>query len=365
MELFGRKWTKDEILRKVGDISQIGGIRLMELQEGNEKGVNIAEMRSGSGLRAIILLSRGIDIGYAEYRGIPLCWRSAVRDVHPAFFEPEGLGWLRTFYGGMMTSCGLTYAGAPCEDNGKQLGLHGRVSHIPATNICADGEWQGDNYILTLKGKIREAAVFGENISLSRKITMKFGEAKFSVHDVVENMGFQETEHMILYHINVGFPVLDSESEMLSPTISAIPRDEEARAPIKDGCSKEEYNKFSGPITSYKEKCYYHKMKADREGFVHSAIVNRKFNNGEGLGLYIKYPIAELPWLIEWKMMGEGTYVVGMEPANCLVTGRAKARADGTLQLLKPGEKREYHLEIGVLSSKTEIAEFEKKINAH
>jgi len=39
MELFGRKWTKDEILRKVGDISQIGGIRLMELQEGNEKGV--------------------------------------------------------------------------------------------------------------------------------------------------------------------------------------------------------------------------------------------------------------------------------------------------------------------------------------
>lgn len=355
MELFGRKWTKDGLLKKVGDISQIGGIRLMELREGNEKGVDVAEMRSGSGFRAIILLSRGIDIGYAEYKGMPLCWRSAVKDAHPAFFEPEGLGWLRTFYGGMMNTCGLTYAGAPCEDNGKQLGLHGRASHTPATNICTEGEWQGDDYILTLKGKIRETAVFGENISLSRTITMKIGESKLLVCDIVENMGYQETEHMILYHVNTGFPVLDEGSEMLSPTISAVPRDEEAEK------GKEEYNKFSAPIPGFKEKCYDHKAKADKNGFVHSAIVNRKLNNGEGLGLYIKYPIAELPFLIEWKMMGEGTYVVGMEPANCFVTGRAKARAKGTLQFLKPGEKREYHLEIGVLSSKSEIAEFEKK----
>ena len=353
MELFGKEHKKEEILKKVGDISQICGIRLMELKEGNEKGVDVAEMRSGSGFRAIILLSRGIDIGYAEYKGIPLCWRSAVKDAHPAFFEPEGLGWLRTFYGGMMNTCGLTYAGAPCEDNGKQLGLHGRASHTPATNICTEGEWLGDNYILTLKGKTRETAVFGENVSLSRRITMTLGESRLLINDVVENMGHQETEHMILYHVNTGFPVLDEGSEMLSPTISVVPRDEEA----ENGC--EEYNKFSAPIPGFKEKCYDHKVKADKDGFVHSAIVNRKLNNGEGLGLYIKYPIAELPFLIEWKMMGEGTYVVGMEPANCFVTGRATARKNKTLQFLKPGERREYHLEIGVLSSKMEIEKFE------
>lgn len=102
MELFGKEYNKNDILRKVGDISQICGVRLMQLQEGREKGVDVAEMRSGSGFRAIILLSRGIDIGYAEYKGIPLCWRSSVGDAHPAFFEPEGLGWLRTFYGGIL-----------------------------------------------------------------------------------------------------------------------------------------------------------------------------------------------------------------------------------------------------------------------
>jgi hypothetical protein len=356
MELFGKKITKNELLKRVGDISQIGGIRLMELQEGREKGVNAAEMRSGSGFRAVILLSRGIDIGYAEYKGMPLCWRSSVKDAHPAFFEPEEKGWLRTFYGGMMVTCGLTYLGSPCEDNGKQLGLHGRISATPATNVCTEEEWQDDDYVLTLKGKIRETAVFGDNISLSRKITMKLGENKLTLHDIVENMGHKETEHMILYHVNIGFPVLDEGSEMLSPTVNAVPSDEEAEK------GKEDFNKFNAPTAGFREKCYDHKVKADKNGFVHSAIVNRKLNNGEGLGLYIKYPAAELPFLVEWKMTSEGIYVVGTEPANCFITGRAKARANGTLQFLKPGEKREYHLEIGVLSSKNEISEFEKKI---
>jgi len=356
MKLFGRKYKREEVLKKVGGISQVCGVRLMEFQEGKEKGVSAAEMRSGSGFRATILLSRGMDIGYAEYRGIPLCWRSAIGDAHPAFFEPEGLGWLRTFYGGMMNTCGLTYAGAPCEDEGKQLGLHGRASHTPATNICWDGAWKNDEYSITLKGKLREAVVFGENISLSRSIEMKAGENRLSVHDVVENMGYQATEHMILYHVNTGFPVLDDGSEMACSTKQAIPRDEEAEK------GKEDYGRFGAPVPGFKEKCYYHKMKADSAGFVRCAIINRGFNNGKGIGLYIKYPIRELPWLVEWKMTGEGTYVVGMEPANCLVTGRAKARKDKILQFLKPGEKREYHLEIGVLASGGEIAEFEKKI---
>jgi len=356
MNLFGKKYKKEEILRKVGDISQVCGIRLMELQEGNEKGVGIAEMRSGSGFRVIILLERGMDIGYAEYKGIPLCWRSAIGDAHPAFFEPEGLGWLRTFYGGLMNTCGLTYAGAPCEDQGKQLGLHGRASHIPARNICSEAEWKKDDYFITLKGKLREAVVFGENILLSRTITMKMGENRLFVHDTVENMGYQTTEHMILYHVNVGFPVLDDGAQMISPTISVVPRDVEAEK------GKEEYNKFSAPIPGFKEKVYLHKVKADKNGFVHSAIVNRSFNGGQGIGLYIKYPVKEMPFLTEWKMMGEGIYVVGMEPANCFVTGRAAARKDGTLQFLKPGEKREYALEIGVLASNEEILEFEKKL---
>ena len=44
--------------------------------------------------------------------------------------------------------------------------------------------------------------------------------------------------------------------------------------------------------------------------------------------------------------MGEGLYVVGLEPANCHVEGRAVERERGTLQIMQPGEVRRYHLEI-------------------
>jgi hypothetical protein len=63
-------------------------------------------------------------------------------------------------------------------------------------------------------------------------------------------------------------------------------------------------------------------------------------------------------------MMGQGTYVVGVEPSNCLVGGRDKERAAGRLQFLEPGECREYRLEIGVLSSLLEIAAFEEQVQA-
>jgi hypothetical protein len=48
-------------------------------------------------------------------------------------------------------------------------------------------------------------------------------------------------------------------------------------------------------------------------------------------------------------MMGQGTYVVGLEPANCWVEGRAADRQRGVLRHLGPGESACPVLEIGVL----------------
>src|SRR5206468_1087004 len=140
------------------------------------------------------------------------------------FFEREGLGWLRTFYGGLVTTCGLTWFGAPCEDDGKPLGLHGRISHIPATNVTWGGEWDGDDYILSVTGKMREAVVFGENVQLTRRVWARMGESRLFIDDTVENMGYQRTAHMILYHINIGFPAVNDNARLIAPTIRATPR---------------------------------------------------------------------------------------------------------------------------------------------
>jgi hypothetical protein len=107
-DLYGRKMTRQQLLSSVGDLSQVAGVTLGELKEGVERGVRTAEFRSGSGLRFTVLLDRGLDIGPAEYRGIPLAWISPTGFAHPARFEPDGFGWLRSFGGGLLTGCGLT-----------------------------------------------------------------------------------------------------------------------------------------------------------------------------------------------------------------------------------------------------------------
>lgn len=354
--LFGKVYSKDELLTRVGDISQIGGVRLCTLGDGMERGVRAADFRTGSGLDFTVLIDRGLDISSAFFQGWPLAWRSATGDTSPAYFEEHGLGWLRSFYGGLLVTCGLTYAGAPSIDEGKTLGLHGRVSNTPASNVLADGIWDGDDYIMWVQGKVREAAVFGENIELRRKISSKLGEAKIWISDKVTNLGYQVTEHMILYHINIGFPAIDEGGKLIAPVKNSLPRDADAEI------EKELYADLPAPTPGFRERVYYLDMAEDSAGFVNAALVNRGLHDGRGFGVYVRYLKNQLPKFSEWKMMGEGTYVLGMEPANCWVEGRAKERERGTLQFLQPGETREYELEIGVLSGPLEIEAFEEQV---
>lgn len=353
MILFGKKYSKKELLKRVGDISQIGGIKAVSLADGNEYGVSALEFKTGTGFHFTVLPGRGMDISNADYNGKSLCWRSCTGDVHSAYFEPEKFGWLKGFFGGLLTTCGITYAGHPCVDEGKELGLHGRVSGIPAKNIYYDGKWEKDEYIMFATGKIRETSVFGENIMLTRTISAKLSESKIYLHDVIENLGFEKTPHMILYHINGGFPVIDKDSIFVSPSLKAEPRDDEAKNKAKD------YYKFQAPTHGFKEKVYFHDMQTDKNGFVYTGLINKSFNNAEGFGFYIKYRKKELPFFVEWKMTGEGIYVVGIEPANCFLSNRAKLRSEGKLPFLNPGEKKEYSIEIVVLSNSKEIKEFE------
>jgi len=355
-KLYGQEITKDKLMRKIGDISQVAGVKSYQLSNGNEKGVDAVDFRTGTGFNFTVLPGRGMDISYAEYNGQPLCWRSPTGDVGSWHYEPAGLGWLRGFFGGLVTTCGLTYAGAPCTDKEEELGLHGRVSNTPARNVWTDGQWEGDEYLMWTQGKVREAVLFGENVMMTRKICAKMGESKLYLHDTVENLGFDPAPHMHLYHINGGFPVVDEGSVLISPTKEALPRDEEAQI------DAEHYYRFQAPTPGFKEWVYYHDMEPDSDGYVHAALANKNFNNGQGFGFYVRYLKSQLPRFIEWKMNGEGAYVVGMEPANCLVDGRDKEREQGTLQFLQPGEKREYNLEIGVLDSIEAIEELEARL---
>jgi len=353
VRLYGNYFKREDLLRRIGSIDQVGGIKITELSSGFERGVRVAIIRTGE-LSFLVALDRGMDIVNAEYRGIPLGWISPTGIIAPSFYEPEGLGWLRGFPGGLLTTCGLTYMGAPTIDNGEHLGLHGRVSYAPANLVRADGFWENDDYEMILEGEVKESKVFEPNLTLRRSIKTKLGGYIISIHDKITNQGWQPQPLMLLYHINIGFPVVDEKSKFISTTHLFVPRDREA---LDDA---ENFAEIHLPRSGYKEKVYFHDMLTDSEGNVQSAIVNKSLL--EGLGIYVKYSKHELPRFTEWKMMGEGTYVVGMEPANGLVLGRDKERAWRTLQYIKPQETKDFHLELGILVGE-EIKYFEEKVD--
>lgn len=155
MELFNKNFTKEEILKYVGDISQLGGIRSYEFNDGLIKGVRGVDIISPNGLFLTILPDRALDISFASYNSIPLCWQSATKEASATYYENRDNEWLRTYFGGLLITCGLTHLGELCEENGEKLGLHGRVSNIAAENVLADSEWEGDDYVMWVQGKIR------------------------------------------------------------------------------------------------------------------------------------------------------------------------------------------------------------------
>jgi hypothetical protein len=354
-DLYGRELKQYQLLERVGSLDQVGGVRRVTLAEGNEAGVEALEFRTGSGLDFTVLAGRGMDIGATTYRGYPLAWMSPTGAAASAYYEPEGLGWLRTFYGGLLLTCGLTYAGAPATDGEEELGLHGRISHVPARNVCHGGSWQDDDYVMFAEGQMREASVFGPDMLLTRRISARLGEAKLTVQDTVENQGFAPQEHMLIYHCNLGYPLVDGSAELVAPDASVEGRDKYSQDTISRA------SRFPDPEPGVQERVYYHDLRAREDGSTRVAVVNRGLS--DGLALYFDLNKNQLPHLAQWKMPGQGTYVLGIEPANCRVEGRPAERERGTLQVLEPGELRQYSLTIGVVEGKNAVNQLVKDIN--
>jgi galactose mutarotase-like enzyme len=340
-------------MERVGDISQLGGIRTVTLNDGKENGVRAVEVRTGTGFRFTVLPDRGMDISEADYVGRSLCWRSCAGDVAPAFFEPESNGWLRGFFGGLLTTCGLTYIGPPGMDEGEALGLHGRISYIPARNVSAGGEWQGDEYLIWVQGKVSEASALAPRVTLTRKITTKLGASSLTIEDTIQNEGHAPCPFMMLYHFNFGFPVVSSDTVLLSPTKNVVTLSREKVT------QPDLYRRFQNPTPGFEEMVFRHETVPDAEGYVTAALINKGYDS---FGAYLRYRKKELPHLFQWKMLAQGDYVVGLEPATCWAEPRSKARERGELNFIRPGEVVEHYLEVAVCTSAAEVDNLKKRI---
>lgn len=326
-EIFGKKITKDLLLQHVGNLEQIISARRLTYQEGLAKSLQAIEVNNAE-LSFVLLLDKCLDIGYLSFRGRPLNFL-AKPGFSAATWNPTGSLTGKSLMGGMLFTCGLSNVG-PTEytSEGVELVKHGIIRSTPADHVSIDAKWRENEYFLTVRGDIRETGLFESNLVIHRTIETSLGKPEITIQDEIVNEGYTETHCMLLYHFNLGYPLLDKHTKIIMTPTQTLPRDTAAEAGLVD------WKKLTDPIPGYQEQVFYHKMPTSQNGLASISVVNSELNTS----LKLEYRADELPELIQWKSMASGDYVLGIEPANCYPEGLRKARERGTLKILQPGE---------------------------
>jgi len=357
MKLFNKEVTREEILDRIGDLSQLGGIKSYELNDGSARGIRAYDIKTPAGIDMTVLADRGMEISYLAYKSIPISWRSAVKESHSAYFESKWDEWLRNYYGGLLTMCGFTYCGNPCVYEGIEYNIHGRASNLPAYNLSYDVDWQDESCSLWVKGKVKEAKHGGDKIELNRKITTYLESPKIIIEDKIKNIGFKTSTLMLLYHFNIGWPIIDTTSKLIEGKANVKPND------IASEKAFSSYSSFAAPSMEAQDNVFIHDIDADHEGFSNIAIINEAFDNNKGIGIWLRFKKDNLPYLTQWKLLrAKGEYVCGIEPGNLPLTSFKEAKENGEMKYIEPGEEKNILLEFNVLESKDAIENLKDKL---
>ncbi|MCL4247294.1 MAG: aldose 1-epimerase family protein [Anaerolineae bacterium] len=316
-------WSRDVLERHSVDMRQFVGFRASTLPNG----VRIIEAYNVSGLRYTILPDRGLDIWTADYQGMPLTWVA-----QGAPFQPDyGQLWLQQFNGGLLVTCGLTHVGPPEQDaeTGEYRDLHGLFTRQRSSDPSVTGGWENGDYILRLQADIAEGWLHGYQLRVHRTYELSLTAPEIRVNDTVSNLGDQPLPLMLLYHCNMGYPIV-RQGTRLEVASDVYSRDEEAQKGF------DRWAEYDAAIAGYKEQVYFHHVRVDGKESEAALIT------GDQLALGFRWDAVALPYLTQWKNVRHGMYVHGVEPGNCLPEGRNSARQNGRLHMIEAGETKDF-----------------------
>ena len=338
--LYNQSW-KD----KISNPAQLGGIETSVLDNGQAKGVRIAWVNTGTGLRFKVVLDRAMDIAHAFYNQYNLAWLSHNGISSPQPFSDKGIDWLRTFYGGLLTTCGLTHVGGPESDSFGERGVHGHICNIPAEieSIIQPDPLRG-NLEMSITGIIKESRIFGHSLELRRTISATLGEATIHIRDEVINRGNTPAPLMLLYHFNFGFPLIDEGTKILWEGTWQPRFGDEKPKIFKQG---NDFKTCPAPIDDHNgtgEEVVFIDPKADESGNCVCGLENPNI----GLGIELNFNKNQLPALTNWQHWGRNEYVTGLEPGTHYPIGQKQAREDGSLIFLAPNESKVFELSLKV-----------------
>lgn len=316
----------------IGHEEQLYGVQQLKIDGGRGDGMRLLNVRNGKGLEFTVSADRCADISRLSVNGVNFGYFSPCGYVAPQLYDNKGSGFLKSFTAGFFTTCGLTAVGSPNTDCGEELPLHGTISNMPSENTA---HWISDNEI-HIRAEVRDAALFSHQLLLKREYIVSLEENSITLKDRVKNIGSRTAPLEILYHCNMGYPLLSENAVLEIPSLSVSPRNEHAGEDIEN-CLKPEK-----PQKGYEERCYYHELTGKAEV---------KLTNPDiGMGIKMSYDTSALKYFTEWKMMGEYEYVLGLEPGNCLPDGRNVMREKGILELLEPGEESSFEIKFDFFS---------------
>lgn len=305
-----------------GHESQLYRVEEHRLVGGKGDNMRLFEVNNGSGLSFTVCADRCADISRLSYQGVNMSYFSACGYGAPAFYDKEGLNFLKTFQCGFLTTCGLQSIGNPSVHEDTAYGLHGTISHIPAEQVSYHTSPEGE---ISLSARITDACIFHQKITLNRTYKCAYGSNRLTIEDTFTNEGSAKEPFLLLYHMNMGYPLLSETALVDISSSQIVPRNEEAAAGLDN------WNQIIAPVANYAEQCFYHT-------FDQAQATAKIYNPAVSKGLAIHFDPAVLPVMCQWKMMGEKDYVLGLEPANNYLEGRADLEKQGQMTYIEAGE---------------------------
>lgn len=312
-------------------------------------GMRLVRLYNAAGLSLELLPDRALDVWRASYRGLPLTWLSAGSPHRADAAAP----WLQLFSGGLLTTCGLRHVGPPEEDaeSGEPTDLHGAVTRLPARGVTVTQGWEALREGVSVTGTVDEARLFGPQLRLERRYRMPLERPEIELVDTVTNAGDLPQPLMMLYHVNVGYPLVRAGATLrVAGDEEPVPRDAAARAGLA------QWSHYEGPAAGYDEQVFFHRAAAGRDGWSRARIGH------PALALEVAWDARAAPYLTQWKNTRRGMYVCGVEPANALPEGRNRAREQGRLERLEPGEARTFRLTLRALAGEADWSDAEARM---
>lgn len=296
---------------KISNFQQVASLRRYTMTEGRERGLDVIDCDNGN-LRFLINVSKGFDIMQMYHKGQNMSF------VSRNGFTAENIDFMSRFEGGMLYTCGL-------DSIGGRDGYvpHGTYHTFPAQVLTARCDEQG----IVVEALIRDTAMFGQNLAMKRRITSAVGADCVVVEDSLTNLSFKDQEYCLLYHVNVGYPMLDAGAEVKVDEKSSCGRTDWAQQNIATRFAMEE------PVVDMEETCYFIEMNQPRAAIVNKAI---------GKEFVLDYSGDTLPCFVEWKCMVSGDYALGLEPCSCLLDD------EFAYSTIKAGETIDFMLKLSV-----------------